>query len=258
MRWLTALAGIPTFLCLMYSGGLSWGILLAVLTVLSALELAVLLGRLGYRQTAPWLVAGGLYLLWIAYTSGGDGSELKSAPFVLGLLVIVLLGQELAAGRQPFHRAAAICLGSLYVGLFGHLYLDRSLGWPVALVAVLSTWATDSGAFFVGSRFGQTPLAPAISPHKSVEGARGGLAGGLVLATIIAVVYRWPWWWGPLLGGCASLCAQMGDLVESAIKRETGVKDSGRLLPGHGGVLDRFDSLLFAGPAVYYLWLLIR
>lgn len=258
LRWLTALAGIPIFLCLLIKGGEAWLLLLAVLVFLSGIELASFLTKLGYNNTWPWLSGGGLYLLATAYISVGDRPDYFTAPLVYALPLMLLLAIELTNARKPLQRAAAICMGSMYIGLFAYLYLVRTISIPLVLIAVLGTWATDSMAFFIGSRFGRTPLAPLISPNKSVEGALAGGAGALVFSAIIASVAGWPLWQGLVLGAGTAFAAQVGDLVESAMKREANVKDSGSLLPGHGGVLDRFDSLIFAGPAVYYLWLLIR
>lgn len=257
LRWLTALAGIPIFIFFLIKGGLAWFLFLAVLVTLSGLELSSLLTKLGYKNTWPWVVGGGLYLLTIAYISVGDGSGRFSAPVVYALPLMLLLTIEIATTRKPLQRTAAICLSSMYIGLYAHLFLTRAAGIPLVLMAVLGTWFTDSMAFFIGSRFGRTPLVPLISPNKSVEGALAGVAGALIASTIIAHVAGWPLWQGLGFGLGTALAAQIGDLVESAMKREAEVKDSGHLLPGHGGVLDRFDSLIFAGPAVYYLWLLI-
>jgi phosphatidate cytidylyltransferase len=165
----------------------------------------------------------------------------------------VIIGKE----HRPLQRASAICLGSLYLGLYTFLFLIRVNRLEIALIAIVGTWFTDSLAFFVGKAIGKHPLAPTISPKKTREGALAGLVGGILAGACIAAFATLPVWQGIVLGMGVSIGSQIGDLAESAMKREAGVKDSGTLLPGHGGVLDRFDSLLFAGATVYYLQLLV-
>ena len=142
---------------------------------------------------------------------------------------------------------------SYWVGL--HL-LDNGKGW--VYLAVFSTFANDTGAFFVGRAWGKHKLASAISPSKTWEGALGGFlsanAGAIIVFLILKLFSPLPlgYWQVILLGCLISLFAQLGDLVESLYKRTMGVKESGNLLPGHGGILDRFDSLIFVGVMVYY------
>ncbi|WP_455370649.1 phosphatidate cytidylyltransferase [Petrachloros mirabilis] len=163
--------------------------------------------------------------------------------------------------KMPLHdvfKGNAIALtGMLYIGLpLSFLVAIRMLPegeWLIFFLLAI-TWAGDTGAYFAGTLLGQHPLAPKISPKKTVE----GLVGGLLAAMILAYAARW--WFLPDFStvDCAVLAVLLtmtglwGDLAESAIKRSVGAKDSGSVLPGHGGMLDRLDSLLFAGPAFYY------
>ena len=128
---------------------------------------------------------------------------------------------------------------------------------------MLTTFANDTGAFFVGRARGRHKLAPRISPSKTWEGAAGGLICAILAAVVIAVILKlisvrlgapfvFRYWQIMLLGFLVGIFAQLGDLVESLLKRNMGVKESGNLLPGHGGILDRFDSLIFVGAVVYY------
>jgi phosphatidate cytidylyltransferase len=125
-------------------------------------------------------------------------------------------------------------------------------------LAMLTTFANDTSAFFIGRAKGKHKLAPTISAAKTWEGAIGGLICAILAAIVIAMVlnlispFTFKYWQIILLGFLVSLFAQLGDLVESLLKRNTGVKESGNLLPGHGGILDRFDSLIFVGAVVYY------
>jgi phosphatidate cytidylyltransferase len=158
---------------------------------------------------------------------------------------------------DSLRQGAIVLTGMLYVGLtLSYLVLVRLLpeGELLLFFLLLVTWAADTAAYYVGTLYGQRGLAPRISPKKTVE----GLAGGLVGATLVAYAARWTF--VPefsnidtlVLALFLTLAGLWGDLVESAIKRGVGVKDSGDLLPGHGGMLDRLDSLLFTAPAFYY------
>lgn len=178
---------------------------------------------------------------------------------LLGTVVIALCIPLLS--EKPLRNAcmdgSVLVMGVLYVGLtLSYLLLIRGLPDGVLLIffVVVVTWAGDTGAYLAGKSLGRRALAPVISPKKTYE----GLAGGLVLACIMALVARG--WFLPsfslrdclILGAILTMAGLIGDLTESAIKRGAGFKDSGALIPGHGGMLDRLDSLLFTGPAFYY------
>jgi phosphatidate cytidylyltransferase len=139
--------------------------------------------------------------------------------------------------------------------------LEDGRNW--VYLAMLTTFANDTSAYFVGRARGKHKLTPAISPAKTWEGAIGGLVGAILAAVVIATVLKlisvkvgapfvFRYWQIMLLGFLVGLFAQLGDLIESLLKRNMGVKESGNLLPGHGGVLDRFDSLIFVGAVIYY------
>lgn len=147
--------------------------------------------------------------------------------------------------------------GVLYLGLtLGPLSMTRMLpqGEWLIFFLLLVTWASDTGAYYVGTLYGRHRLAPTISPKKSYEGLVGGVIGAIIASYIIR------WWFLPELSGLDCLVLGIlltitglwGDLTESAMKRSVGIKDSGGILPGHGGMLDRLDSLLFTAPAFYY------
>jgi len=162
---------------------------------------------------------------------------------------------------EPYQLFSGVVFGLVYVGvLTAHLVLLHRLEhghlWLIVLTAI--TAGSDTGAYYAGRRFGSHKLCPGISPKKTVEGAVGGLAGGLVCA----LFFGWLMLPGVnvlFLTGVALLLVVVGiggDLTESVLKRAHGIKDSGTLLAGHGGILDRTDSLLFAGPVLYYLLLI--
>lgn len=200
---------------------------------------------------------------------------------LLVLLAVVIWAR--GSDGKPLGAAAVTALGALYTGgllSFGYAirYHDYAAGgiqlgsFPIAAGGVLLglpvvlTWATDTGAFFVGRSIGGRKLIPAVSPGKTVSGAIGGVLTS-VLVTWLYVNYALkpaaqlalsPW--GIIIFGVTiSVAAQLGDLVESLLKREAGVKDSSKLLPGHGGVMDRLDSLFFVLPTAHLLlgWLLL-
>ena len=161
----------------------------------------------------------------------------------------------IVAGRRP--GDSALITGMHYIGLtLSYLLVIRGLPEGALLIffVVLVTWAGDTGAYVAGKSLGRHALAPAISPKKTYE----GLAGGLVFACLLALIARE--WFLPRLspGDCLLLSLLLtaaglaGDLAESAVKRSAGIKDSGALIPGHGGMLDRLDSLLFTAPVFYY------
>ena len=151
--------------------------------------------------------------------------------------------------------AAITWFGALYIGVFFSyaILLENQANTPfyALLLAFLLTWASDTGGYFAGRWLGRRPLAPVLSPKKTWAGA-----GGAILLTVAAaVILGWGRYSGLhaiLLGVAASLMAQAGDLTISAIKRHFGVKDAGHIIPGHGGVLDRFDSFMWVLPLVYY------
>jgi len=184
---------------------------------------------------------------------------LLSGPLVLS----VVLGTLLLLGRTPLEEAlpalGILCFGVPYFALpIASLYLLRTIDpWLVFLLMAI-VWLGDSAAYYVGRRFGRHKLAPVVSPKKSWEGAAASFAASLLAAGV--------WSWCRLhridpgllaVAAVTSVAAQVGDLVESLIKRGAGVKDSGTVLPGHGGMLDRLDSMLFAAPVLLFgLWLL--
>jgi phosphatidate cytidylyltransferase len=180
--------------------------------------------------------------------------------------VLVVLGLALSRPHQrSAENLAVTALGVVWIGwLSAHLVLLRELPWRVGteyalgasyvLLAFFLTWSCDTGAYVVGRRFGRRPLWREISPRKTVEGAIGGFASA-VLAAFIARVWfaHYLRWWDALaLGVLVGVFAQVGDLVESLLKRDARHDDSSDLIPGHGGILDRFDSLYFGAPIVFY------
>ena len=160
---------------------------------------------------------------------------------------------------QDFAYTAA---GAIYVGLPLSLALvlrSEVQGLEWILIVILGAFATDTGAFFTGRAIGRRPLAPAISPGKTQEGAVGGLVAGIAAVMALAALLELPLSipQSAVLGALVSVAGQAGDLVESKIKRVAGAKDAGGLIPGHGGILDRLDSVVFVIVVVYAFYILV-
>jgi phosphatidate cytidylyltransferase len=177
-------------------------------------------------------------------------------PALAAAVMIPMVWQILQTGMQGFLMAWALAItGALYVGgLFSYLISVRNLPQGLAwlLLTFAATWTCDSAAYLVGVNLGKHGFFTHISPRKTWEGAIGGLVGGAVATMIAGRFVGLPWWLGLLLGWVLAVGITFGDLAESLVKRQVGVKDSSHLIPGHGGMLDRIDSLMFAGVIVYY------
>lgn len=263
-RILTALIGIPAAIYLINSGGWMFIGAVTLLAVIAWHEYSTMLGCRQINGHYGLGLAGTLLLIGCAVL--GNHQE---TIFIIFLFLFLCLAKAVSSSSSfTIEDASFTFFGIAYVGLtFSHLVLLRfsdnitsytagNVIMPAGAVylwlAFVGTWANDTFAYFVGTKFGKTKLCPAISPNKTWEGAIGGLIGSLLGTAILGSLFHIPLSHGLIIGLLAGIAAPLGDLAESAIKRYTGVKDSGRLLPGHGGVLDRFDSIMFAVPAVYY------
>lgn len=253
LRVATAALGIPVLIAALYYGGPFWAGVVTVLAWVGSLESAALFGiqSPATRGTAAVVACSFVAAAYIPSRDDSLMGAVLAGGAALSLIVIVWL--TLGANRCPTGGWRTVAAAA-YPGIFfGALALLRQVGFDVTLLALLVTWATDTFAYAIGSRLGRTPLWPSVSPKKTVEGALGGLGGGVIAGAILGSLFAQapvPW---AAVALVASVAAQLGDLVESRLKRWAGVKDSGRLLPGHGGILDRFDSLLFSGTVVYFL-----
>lgn len=284
VRVVTALILLPLVIWLIWQGGLAFALLISFAAALCALELNLLPGQAASASPVPELahrkVAGVVReeieeLETTSATLSGAAVISIGAAFALPLLdeiqvsflsfklviaavVIVALVDTLLfetdAARAPTRVGLAV-LGAVYPGLLLSALvrirqLDRGEWWIILTLVV--TWWNDTGAYFAGRAFGRTPLYPRISPSKTWEGA----VGGAFLATVGALLVQrfWlpdlPWWGAVVISLGASVFGPLGDLSESMLKRAFGAKDSGRLLPGHGGILDRIDALMFTAPFV--------
>jgi len=234
-----------------WHSGLPLLLLTGLIVFLGLKEMTEMLSRLGIRPSFWLAQAGGLILIGGAYLYH-DGYP---GPTITIILFLQLIATVALYPRYSLLDSAGTLMGTLYVGLMCYFYLLRTLpdGWIWLIFMFAGTWASDTVAYFVGKSFGRRHIAPVLSPKKTMEGAIGGLFGSILIAYLFAVIY--PFLPLPkllLLGLMLGIAAEVGDLLESAFKRQAGLKDSSTLIPGHGGILDRFDSALFTAPLVYY------
>jgi len=230
-------------------------VLVAAALVMAAAELFGAMRVAGHHPATLLGVTSTAALSGAVYWRGVDGFNLVMPLFVVFAMLWYLTG--VAKGR-PLMGIAVTTLGFAYVGVLGSfaallLTAPSNHGIGLLLGAVLTTSAYDAGAFFAGRFAGHTPLAPSISPGKTVEGMIGACAATLVAGMVVGQIGPWDLKHGILLALIVMVAAPLGDLCESMLKRDLGVKDMGAILPGHGGVLDRIDALLFVVPATYYL-----
>jgi phosphatidate cytidylyltransferase len=252
-RVLVALVGLPVVLVIVWAGGWWLFALAGVAAVLALHEYALMIRSL--RPVILAAYAGALLSLLGAHLGG---LEWTVAGF-LSTMVLAFLLHWIATTRQSATVAiASTVLGAGWVGLcLAHLLLLRGIpsnGELATFTVLLAVWAGDIGAFFAGRLAGRHKLAPALSPGKTWEGFLFGTAATIFVAFV--ALYKQDYlsiWQSIVLGAVIAIAAPLGDLFESALKRDMQVKDSGRLLAAHGGVLDRIDSLLFAVVASYYL-----
>ncbi|MBM7647097.1 phosphatidate cytidylyltransferase [Bacillus ectoiniformans] len=256
-RIITAVVAAAAFLPIVLYGG--WPFL--IMTYLMAT--VALQEALKMKKTAIASLPGMLSvaLLWVLLVPERMTVAIEHAGYnklQLALLIVLLLliYTVLTKNRFNFDDAAFCVLTALYVGFGFYYFLEtREAGAVFVFFALFITWATDSGAYFVGRAYGKRKLWPEISPKKTVEGFVGGIASALAVAVIFSLTTDMQTVLPLLLIATAvlSIFGQLGDLVESALKRHYHVKDSGTILPGHGGVLDRVDSWLFVFPLLHVL-----
>jgi len=259
-RVITGVVGVPLVVLAIWFGDPWFSFLIAAAALAGTYEFYRLYG---FARKEPLLYVGLAWALVLVLSPHYQHRSPDVLPTVITATVLIslvwLLGRS--SREKAFHDWAWAIAGAFYVGWMLSYWLSlRGLedGRNWVYLAMLTTYANDTGAFFIGRAWGRHKLAPAISPSKTREGVIGGLtcaiAGAIVVATVLNVIspFAFKYWQILVLGFLVGLFAQLGDLVESLLKRNMGVKESGNLLPGHGGVLDRFDSLIFVGAVVYY------
>ena len=253
-RVITALLGIPLLVAVIWFGEPWFTILVAVWGVLTVFEFYRLVAA---SKVLPLTYFGLVWTLLFILTPHFDYGlvtpPLLASAVVLSLIWILLRPQkETAVASWAWTIAGILYVGFLLSYLVALRGLDAGRDW--VFFALFTTFGSDTAAFFVGRGWGKHHLAPPISPSKTWEGAIAGVFGAIVVSLGVDALFSLPLSYGQavLLGLLVSIFGQLGDLVESLFKRNMGVKESGKLIPGHGGLLDRMDSVVFAVVVVYY------
>jgi len=250
------IAGIAWLLLLFSGSFLLVGVVVAVIGIAAMHEYsAIIANSSGNKWEAAFIAFAVLPLL---AALSGKLAMVTASLFVAFILIITVVFKRYASIGNPYEHMAKLALGLVFIGFSGaHFTMIMALPegnlWLLLLTAI--TVVSDSSAFYTGTLIGRNKLCPAISPGKTVEGFIGGLVGGTVAALLVAVYFLPAFTLWKIGVAAALLCCigVVGDLTESIIKRAAGVKDSGDILPGHGGILDRIDSLLLTAPVLYYL-----
>lgn len=262
-RLSVAAVGIPLCVAAVWWGGLVFASGLALLAGVAGWEYVRMFRRAGHRPFYVPVVVGAAAFPILVFGAGLQLAWVLAPVYVMAVTAYGL--RQLPPEDGPMTAAALTMLGMFYVGgllsfavpFRSTLVEGRLAGTVLFFLPVAVTWVTDTAAYFGGKSFGRRPLAPRVSPNKTVAGAVSALVGGAaagllygawILGRVDAALEPIP---ALLLGLVVAGAAVLGDLVESAMKRECGVKDASSLLPGHGGLLDRMDSLLWAFPVAY-------
>lgn len=257
-RIITGVLAGGAFVALLVLGGYWFFGLVLLLAVIGYGEYI----RMNSLQSYPFTRLVGLtgtIALTIPWETGRFRFEPRLEALIWLVVFLLLAATVVSKNRLTIDQAALVIAGVLYMGFGFHYMVSTRLleadGLFWTLLVFFCIWASDAGAYFAGVAFGKTLMWPAISPKKTIEGA----AGGLVLAVAVAVAFHLydpavlELWRALLLGAVIAVVGQMGDLIQSAYKRVKGIKDTGTILPGHGGVLDRVDSWLIVFPFLHLL-----
>jgi phosphatidate cytidylyltransferase len=253
-RVLAAIPAIAFAIFIVSRGGLVFAIALILLSIIALGELFHMMERVRPASLAGFLASTGLILAALY------GDQFQMLLVLVASVPVTFLFSLLRPRREHISWAMAVVfLGIVWIALpFAHAVLLRGLphGGGLVLDVLIGTFLNDTCAYFAGRAWGTRPIAPRISPNKTFEGLLGGIVGGTFFFWLFAISYQHDWFRGPdalLIGFCVALAAPIGDLFESALKRDLDVKDAGRFFGAHGGVLDRLDGVLFTIVVGYYV-----
>lgn len=257
-RIITAVIAAALFIPFVVYGNLPFAILVYAMASIGLFEM------LRMKGISIFTVQGiiGLLALYVILMPTEWAVKLEQATsfsqleYLSMFALLLLIYTVLVKNKITFDTVGFILASVFYVGIGFHYFIEtRVEGIPYIIFALVIVWSTDSGAYFVGRKLGKHKLWPEISPKKTIE----GFVGGIIIAVIATVIFQYfaqlnvNYMLLLVVAIVASVVGQLGDLVESAIKRHYGVKDSGNILPGHGGILDRFDSLIFVLPLLHFI-----
>ncbi|MDK2917425.1 MAG: phosphatidate cytidylyltransferase [Candidatus Petromonas sp.] len=249
-RIVSGIIGIPLLIYIVSKGGFLFTISLLVIVLLALREFYNAFDNL---HISPLKYVGYLFtiIMYLAFSY----KKLNITLLIFFMITLTVLLIFLFNKKTSFMDLAITLVGFLYVSYFlFHIllissFLDTYIIWFVFIIA----WATDTFAYFSGYFFGRRKLFPEVSPKKTVEGSIGGMIGSILICIIFSYLLKPDFIIHSIfLGFIGSILSQIGDLIASKIKRHVGIKDYGNLIPGHGGILDRFDSILLTSPFVYY------
>lgn len=245
-------------------GPLSFALIFLILSVFALREFYTLCREGGYSpQVYPGLIAGALLFL-LSYLTARQTINYKAFYSILPIIYAFPVYELFRKKKDPIANLALTAFGLIYVtlpfSLLNFLAFSETDGlvryhYELLISLFIFVWASDSGAYILGVRFGRHRLFERISPKKSWEGLFGGIFTSLIAAWILTLIFpQYPPHLLVIMAILVVIAGTVGDLVESMIKRSIGVKDSGKFMPGHGGLLDRFDSILLASPAIYFVF----
>lgn len=271
-RILTAIVALAVFVGVLLAPPIVFTIALAAVTVIMLFEC--------YRATGADLamkvvgfvsavILGAALMLTIIHKGWGT--------LIAAMILIILVNMAFVVvvhGKKNYKDVLSNAFLTMYIvfSVFCILMLKEYGGTSIMLLIFVTAWSCDTCAYFSGRLFGKHKLIPHVSPNKTVEGAIGGIVGAIIIcfiymciknvtdgATVKSTIEWLPimLMWGAIFGGIGAICSQVGDLAASAIKRDTGIKDFGWIFPGHGGFMDRFDSVLFIAPIILGLFLIL-
>lgn len=251
-RYLGALIITPIILFILL-GGLPLKIFTIVLSCVGMYEFYKAIRKGGFN---PISIVG--YILLILYYIFENNFE--NLMFLVIIFLFILLIIPIVNLKYTFIDVAVTILGFIYIGIFlSFIYLvnTKDGGQFYVWLIFIGSWVTDSAAYYAGKYLGMHKLCPKVSPKKTIEGSIGGLLGSIIFCGIFGIITNnyidtFPIYHFIIIGALCGTFSQFGDLVASSIKRFVGIKDYSNLIPGHGGILDRFDSILFSGVVVFY------
>ena len=255
-----AVLAVPAIWIIGWSHAYVFDAAIALIAALALYEFLILGRRKGYVLPVPLCIA---VMLFIVGAFVLEPISVEMGVFLTLLVIPAWYVISSAALDDALPSSAIAILATLYVGMLGgsliRLRGDFIVGWKLIFYLLLVVWLGDAGAYYVGKSLGRRKLSPRISPKKTVEGLAGGIAVSIITAVVIHFTFfkELPLLHAIISGAVLSIAGVIGDLAESMWKRSAAVKDSGTLIPGHGGFLDRFDSIFFTAPILYSYWFLI-